>query len=303
MRYEVSGLSRSDWTSAAIDRSRYEEVRDAKKVCLFGVDLEEKLTLLLDNYAEYEVELLRLAEWSLIWPSREFTESMRERMLIDRRLVNFLTACRLYLDQTDNAICELFGKASPEHASLKKYKNDLHASHWGYRLMEALRDHAQHAGMPLGHLGYSAHMSEDRTYREITVVPVTRSKELAENDHLNPKVRAELREADDALDLRAPAREYVECLVLIHDRVRETVAAAVSDARGTYEAAAAEFSKIDGREVSVVRLVKMSEENDSIKDEIQIPTSFLSHGDELRKRNGVSAFLRSSVASNNERGQ
>ena len=79
------------------------------------------------------------------------------------------------------------------------------------------------------------------------------------------------------------------------------VALAVSDARRTYEAAAAAFSKIDGREVSMVSLVELNEENDSIANEVQIPTNFLNYGDELRKRNGVSAFLRSSVASNNER--
>src|SRR5437868_6592604 len=113
MRYEASGF-KNTWVSTPIEKQRFEEVKRAKATCLFAIDLEEKFALLLDNFAELEFELLRLAESSLIWPNRNHTESMQERLTLDRRIVNLLTACRLYLDQTDHGLSGLFGNPSPQ---------------------------------------------------------------------------------------------------------------------------------------------------------------------------------------------
>ena len=148
MKYTVYGYADKGVTRASLTHERYAEIRRAKKACLFGLELEEKFALLIDNLAEFEIELLRLAEAYLLWGFRgDHAESMQSRLCLDRRLANLLTACRLYLDQSDHGISTLFGKGSPELAGVKAFKNGLYDAHWGYRLMEALRNHVQHSGL------------------------------------------------------------------------------------------------------------------------------------------------------------
>lgn len=138
MQYETSGVLPLGAAPIRIDKSRYEQVKTAKSSCLFALEIEEKFALLLDNYYEFECELLRLAEASLIWPHRDHQHSMQERLTLDRRLVNLLTACRLYLDQTDHGLSSLFGHSSRERDNVTRFKHELYEKHWGYRFMEAL---------------------------------------------------------------------------------------------------------------------------------------------------------------------
>ena len=154
MRYQTWGFCKKWGAFAEIDKARFDEIKAAKTVCLFAVDLEEKLVLLLDNFAEFEFELLRIAEASLIWPKRDHQGSMLERLILDRRLVNLLTSCRLYLDQTDHGISEIFGNTSQQLADVKAIKNELYDSCFGYRFMEVLRNHVQHSGLPVHIIDY-----------------------------------------------------------------------------------------------------------------------------------------------------
>ena len=112
--YEVVGYGKHiRHPRKPIEQSRFYEVKKARNVCLLAVAVEEKFKLLLDNFAEFEFELLRLAEEYLIWPvsitlrDRDHFRAMQERLRVDRRLVNLLTSCRLYLDQTDQVLSQL----------------------------------------------------------------------------------------------------------------------------------------------------------------------------------------------------
>src|SRR6266550_5417545 len=126
MKFVVRESSFGGTAPFELDARRFSEIKMAKATCVFGLDLEEKLALVLDNFYEFEVELLKLAEGTLIWPGRDLANSMRERLALDRRLVNLLTACRLYLDQTDHGISGLFGNPSHELTAIKKFKNQLY---------------------------------------------------------------------------------------------------------------------------------------------------------------------------------
>lgn len=151
----ATGVTENGSISIPLTADKFEEVRKAKEGYLFAWALEEKLALLIDNFYEFEVELLKLAEQAILWSERDFQEDMRQRLLLDRRLVNILTACRLYLDQSDHGISRFCGAASDELKSVKMFKNRLYDDNWGYRLMEAVRNHAQHLELPVGAISYN----------------------------------------------------------------------------------------------------------------------------------------------------
>lgn len=300
----------SDWnhdTSSLLTTLRrfaekYAEFKAAKKTCLFALELEEKFALLIDNLAEFECELLQQAESYLLWGFRgEHAESMQSRLCLDRRLANLLTACRLYLDQTDHGISEIFGKQSDQLAEVKKFKNDLYDNHWGYRLMEALRNHVQHSGLIIHILDYPNFRSKGKgpDYSEFTISPQTKVSTLAENSNFKKLILEELQSMGEKVDLRGPIREYLSCFVDLHDKIREVIQMRTAEARALYEEAIHEFRVIDGQEVRYAHLLE-SHDDDRKNDEVALVTEFLEYYDQLRKRNKVNKHLERATASNTD---
>jgi hypothetical protein len=125
-------------------------------------------------------------------------------------------------------------------------------------------------------------------------------KEFAENAKFDRKVLAELKDGEERVNLKAPVRDYVSCLITIHKRMQETTGQRVSDARKTYETAVDEFSKLDGDSVKFPELVEIGDD-DTIREEVWLVTDFLSRSDVLQKRNAVNENLQHSAASNRDR--
>lgn len=302
MKYTVYGYIDGGVVRGTLTSERYAEIRKAKKTCLFALELEEKFALLIDNFAEFEYELLQLAEGYLLWGFRgEHAESMQARLCLDRRLANLLTACRLYLDQTDRGISAIFGSSSDQLAEVKRFKSDLYDNHWGYRLMEALRNHVQHSGLIVHIISYPQFRSKGNgpDYSEFTICPETQVSTLAENSNFKKSILEELDLRGETIDLRGPVREYLSCFVELHDKLREVIQLRVAEARSFYEQAIHEFRVIDGREVRYVHLLE-SHNDDRKNDEVALVTEFLEYYDQLRKRNRVNKQLQLATASNTD---
>lgn len=297
MQYKASGYLKGGAESVKIDATRYAEIKSAKATCFFALDVEEKYALLLDNFFEFESELLKQAEASSIWPNRDHETSMLGRLAIDRRLVNLLTACRLYLDQTDHGISRLYGDPSQKLTDLKKFKNDLYDANWGYRLMEALRNHVQHSGLLVHVIGHSWSRIDGKLsdYGQHTIIPKTKLETLAENDTFKKTVLAELQQKGKTVDLRGPVREYISCIVILHEKIRSILK--VAKDRTVYTSAVAEYSTINGHAVKFPHLIEVNDDS-SINDKIELVTEYLDYYDSLRKRNRVNPKLVNSCASN-----
>lgn len=302
MKYTVYGKKDGGIARGTLTRERYSEVKHAKKTCLFALELEEKFALLIDNLAEFECELLQQAEGYLLWGfPEEHVKSMQSRLCLDRRLANLLTACRLYLDQTDHGISALFGRTSDQFEGVKKFKNDLYDGHWGYRLMEALRNHVQHSGLIIHIISYPQFRSTGKgpDYSEYTISPQTKVSTLAENPNFKKPILEELQAKGEKVDLRGPVREYLSCLVELHDKLREVIQTRVAEARVLYEQAIHEFRVIDGQEVRYAHFLE-SHNDDRKNDEVALVTEFLEYYDQLRKRNKVNRYLERATASNTD---
>jgi hypothetical protein len=58
--------------------------------------------------------MLRLAQMRVVWRVGRYGDAMEDRRLVDRRIVNLLTASRLYLDHSAHALSGLFGDGGSE---------------------------------------------------------------------------------------------------------------------------------------------------------------------------------------------
>lgn len=301
MKHEAYGYADKRIVTQAIDRATFEKVKKAKQTCLFALEIEEKFTLLFDNFAELEVDLLRLAEHSLIWMDspREHGESMQDRLLLDRRIVNLLTSCRLYLDQSEHGLSMLFGNPSDRLRAFKESRRNLYDSHWGYRFMEALRNHVQHASLAAHTITHGGFLSSGAgsDYFEYTVYPQASARALLENPEFKRHVLDDCPQDREHIDLRTPIREYMSCFVSLHQKLRDMVAPFVASSRQDYESAVEEFAMIDEEQVTFAKLRECPDEGE-VSDEVQLVTHFLGYYDDLFKRNAVNKDLQHSAASN-----
>jgi hypothetical protein len=161
----------------------FQSILRAKETYMLAVDLEEKINLLIDNHHEFELELLKLAEAKRTWPKTEAMDAMQKRLLLDRRIVNLLSACRLYLDQSSHAMSYLFAAENKEFTAANERRHKFYDSNFGYRFMEALRNYVQHRGLLVHYLVYEYHRMPRNTgeYVEFTVKPILELSYLAED--------------------------------------------------------------------------------------------------------------------------
>jgi|ERR1700722_10365212 len=127
MKHEVFGYNLEQKEkpisiSAPIEAVKFNEVKKSQDICTFALVIEERFQLGLDNFHEWETELLEQAQKSLIWNINDFATAMQQRLDLDRRFVNLLSSLRLYLDQSDHNVSQVFGEDSEEFKGVKKFK-------------------------------------------------------------------------------------------------------------------------------------------------------------------------------------
>jgi len=291
-------LGEDDEVFTDISKERFDEVKFAKERCLIALDFEEKLALLLENYFDFEVETLRLAQAKVIWHSHSHTSAMADMLLLERRIVNLLTSCRLYLDQTDHNVSTLFGNSSDELSEVRRFKNGLYDDNWGYRLMESARNYVQHVGFLVHSISHKGALRKDRGGRgEQIAVPYARASAL--KTKANKIVQAELeKNGVEEIDLRGPIREYVSCLTELHEELKRIIHPLVGPARATYDKAWDEFSQLGNEKAFWVRLESVDESDNSVVESVSVVIDFLETYDYLARKNPASLELRHKSASN-----
>lgn len=244
MQYEASGFLSAGAAAKSIKESQFNQVKLAKRILIAGVELEEKISMTLDNYHEFEVELLSQAQSLAIRSDSSHESAMRNRLTLDRRVANLLSACRLYLDHSDHIVSGIFGNPSDELTQIKDFKRALYDAHFEYRLMEALRNHVQHAGLPI-HIyqkKYKALNDRFTHHQEISIVPKIKPSTLDENGSFKKSVLTELESKGDDYDVRAAIKLYISHIVEVHLKVVEIISKKFRDSRKCYKDAIDAFS-------------------------------------------------------------
>ena len=224
---------------------------------------------------------------------------MTDRLALDRRLVNLLTACRLYLDQTDRGILKLYGESSCELSDWREFRHVLYNENWGYRLMEEVRNHIQHKGLPVHHIAQDMAEVEGKIegYSQYVIIPEAETAIFAEDPKFKKTVLAELQKKGKTIDLRGPARDYVSCLVRLHVKVRSILAEKNQKDRSVFEAAASEFSTIREQLIRCPSVIAVNDDGTSM-EEIALMTATLDYYDFLKKRNRAEPIFATACASN-----
>jgi len=279
---------------------RFQSILRAKETYMLAVDLEEKINLLIDNHHEFELELLKLAEAKRTWPKTEAMDAMEKRLLLDRRIVNLLSACRLYLDQSSHAMSYLFAAESKEFKAANERRHKFYDSNFGYRFMEALRNYVQHRGLLVHYLVYEYHRMPRNTgeYVEFTVKPILELSYLAEDPKFKSSILDEAKAVvGKEVDLRQPIREYVTSIWSLHVAIRDSIARGFVDRFSLYRSVVQQYQQQDGRNILFPRAAEF-DESDRTLTETALVTHVFQYYETLCEKNRVAANLSKSYASN-----
>lgn len=104
-----------------------------------------------NNYEEFAKAYLELRSHQVDDPqSRDIGPMLA--LEINRKLTNYLSSFRLYLDYCESRLKRRYGKDSIEVREFKKACSTAFDTSFPYRFISKLRNFSQHFGMPIGHI-------------------------------------------------------------------------------------------------------------------------------------------------------
>lgn len=216
-----------------LDEKEFNDLKQAK-VCLnAALALEENYDLLLGNYRELELEVISAAVTDMTAMSHEYEDFFETRTAINRRVVNLLSATRMYLDQCPQSLKTI--GANPEAA--KAACSKVYDEFFEYRFMEALRNHTQHEGLAVHGVTMGGRWlpSRDPKQLQFSIKPYA-SKSALEDSKFKKSV---LSESPEKVDIILAARVHVGGISSVHKQVRELITPFVEGARRLFEGAVA----------------------------------------------------------------
>jgi len=186
--------------------------------------IEEKLDLVVENYTEYEMELLNSSIHQMLYHNNNWSSYSNDINRISRRIVNLLTTSRLYLDHIIHHLNILYGSNNNKTETIKTKISSEYDSNLSYRIIYALRNYVQHRGFPIHGCNYNAVRTEDKNSNQgnllYTVTPYINADKLEEDKGFKEIVLDEIKELGDKIDIKPIVRGFIDSVGNIHQEVR-----------------------------------------------------------------------------------
>lgn len=256
--YFITRLSVFANDTIPIAEEQYRGVVNAQNNLYMILGIEQKLEILLWNFAEYEEELLRCALYQSVWPGAP-SESLTDGWsAINRRVLNLLAAARMYLDQLCHEMSACYGKTSAVYSAIIVHLSRQYDTVLAYRAMEGLRNHAQHKSLPVGTVTFGSEVEgrgDSATFR-YSVTPTIDLADLRRHRAMKSSILQELATLADKPDLTELLRQYLGCICSSHVEWRRLTEADVTSWRATVGAARNRAAEIFGDDLSNITVVE-----------------------------------------------
>lgn len=289
MEFELRVMAAGFGQGSSISEEEYRRYGAARARQPRALDIEDKLDLLLENYVECEETLLSVALRGSLFRSFDWVKDIGQLHLINRRVTNLLSSAKLYVDQVKHGVSEFFGTESPEYAQVKAFLAAEYGSSLEYRIGEALRNFAQHRGLPVHVLGFPASWENRETaaarlrcgFSAFVLVAT-----LEDEGGFKAKVLEELTKLGvKIIDLTRVMRLYVQGLGAVHERVREMLDATLSaDEAFMAELQGRARNQVGASEEDPVSVVTLGPD-DEVVEERPFVQHFTKRRAELRAKN------------------
>jgi hypothetical protein len=217
LRYILRIYALGPYPELEISEGEYREYESAHEVLSSCLAMEEKYEILISNYLDLEKELLAATAEYMVRHEFGYTTLFDLRLRLNIRLVNVLTSAKLYIDQLGQHVRDCLPECSDAVDAVKALFSSKYDAYKEYRFMEALRNYAQHRGIPVHSTSVGGRWTslEESGSLEYSLEFGSLSRLLKEDPRFKKTV---LEELPEQVDLKAATRQYVEAIGDVHMR-------------------------------------------------------------------------------------
>jgi hypothetical protein len=220
-RFVLTSMILGSSEAIELNKMEFDTIHKAVDGLLLCVEVEENFDCIIENYRELEESMFSEGLRSVMSDQMDSIRSQAPRSTTARKLANLLSTVRLYCStietHTANIVGDASGAAQVKTATAMSAQFDSSKS---YRIMDGLRNYAQHAALAVHSYSLGAAWSSDREYLEHQFEPGVNVAILAADLNFRRKLLEELRGGPPVLNLKTMARDYIECLSTIHSDFR-----------------------------------------------------------------------------------
>jgi hypothetical protein len=271
-----------------IEQARFEELKASRPILNHALAIEEKYEIIISNFLELERDATNASVSEMVRNHIGYKDFFDVRLALNIRLVNLLTAVRLYTDQLPIHIGACFPSDNKLKIDVKALFSAEYDSSFEYRFMEALRNHVQHSGIPVHRTATGSKWTDpDDGLLEYSLYFGAQKDALAQDESFKKKV---LNEMPEEVNLRAAARSYIESISRIHKQAREKIESIVESSRLSLDRAIRDYMVIYEKEP--LGLYAYAYRGEEIVDEVLVLTKWDDVRKELVKRNSELVNLR-----------
>jgi ribosome-associated translation inhibitor RaiA len=269
MKYEIVRLVFDSQCRLPSSEEEIKRVKAAKSGLALATALEEKLNIFLENYIDFEEEILTQALRTSVFHEYEWSETSDRMYRLNRRLVNVLATGRLYVDHVSHELSAWYGNGSEASINLKNKTSEEYDTYLGYRVMAALRNYMQHRGFPIHHVRWQSRWREEDDEKIClhTVTPFFDVQALSQDKGFKKAILKELGNHGERVNIKPLLREYVSSIGRIHGFVRKLLAPEITQWEAEIQGVRQRFStdcEANLRGLAIVAVDDAGEKTESV---------------------------------------
>ena len=221
----------------------------------------------------------------MLFNEHEYGKFQNKTNLLNRRISNLLSACRQYLDHSKHHISKILG--SDKIKEIESYASYEYDSVLGYRVMESIRNYAQHRGLPIHRCDYNSKWvkKDEASILLFSVTPYIDIEILQKDKKFKKSILSELLDIDDKHDIRPFVREYIASFGSIHKKIRTLLRLHTTKWEETLNNAIEKFKEVAGEEGSILGLTALIHREGKDSSAIPIFLDIIKYRKELQDKN------------------
>ena len=189
--------------------------------------MELKFQIVIEAYRNLELLIMSIAVDRMIDRTYDRQISSRIYVKINQCVLSLLTAVRSFHDQRSQDLTPVSTDENKYIARAKAIFSNIFDNNFDYRVMEAMRNYAQHNQIPIDTFSMRLATVETKailsSQRE-TIDPKINLKDLVKNPSVRKKTRDEIIRKDiDWIDMKFSCRKYISCIVKGHNKIRNMI--------------------------------------------------------------------------------
>lgn len=202
-----------------INEAEYNDIKSAKEFLEKYLEIEKAFHILMKNYEDFEKTSFSITMDRMLRQTVNHIDIHMSIIETNRMMINLMTACRAYFDQTSANLSKGLGETGFSKDNFNTLRNEEYDNFLEYRVLEALRNYVQHRGMPIQRFSMPGERSRIGDL-EFGIEFSLNTKILLQSKSFKNTVAQEINNIGDYYELKLATRVYIARINHIHHAIR-----------------------------------------------------------------------------------